>query len=334
MKTTVLDKHRTLFMLAALACLPGLAMAGETIDETSDASDNEVIDIEVINGDITITGWDRMEVSFKGELSDRAEAYDFSSRNGVTRFEEEYEDRSNFFGRNCSNWFDCDDDIDPTELEISVPRNSTVRLEGINVGLQLRDITGNTHVEIVNGTIEATNLQGRIDIETVNGSIETSNLDGRINLSAVNGRIRDRGSRGDRVSYDNVNGSIISDTRSQRVDAETVSGSIELDLDKVSDLETSAVSARVIVSLELLEGGRVDMSNVSGRTELLVNRDISARFDINTAVGGDIDNDLSDHQPLRENRFINSSELQFSLNGGSGNVEMSSVSGDILIGTK
>jgi DUF4097 and DUF4098 domain-containing protein YvlB len=189
-------------------------------------------------------------------------------------------------------------------------------------------------VEIVNGPIEANNLRGRINIETVNGSIDTGNLDGRISLSTVNGRIRDRESSGERVSYNNVNGSIISNSRSQRVDAETVSGSIELDLAGIEDLETSSVSARVIVSLELLEGGRVDMSNVSGYTELLVNRDISARFEINTAVGGDIDNDLSDHQPVQENRFINSSELQFSLNGGTGSVEISSVSGGILIGVK
>jgi hypothetical protein len=37
---------------------------------------------------------------------------------------------------------------------------------------------------------------------------------------------------------------------------------------------------------------------------------------------------------VRENRFINSGELQFSLNGGSGNVEISFVSGDILVGEK
>jgi len=333
MKTAVLNNKRSLLMLTILAFAPALALAGETIDETIDVSENEIIDIEIINGDVTITGWNRSEVSFKGELSDRAESYDFSSRNGVTRFAEEYEDRRTFFDRNCSNWFDCSDD-DHTVLEISVPRNATVRFEGINVELTLSDIAGNTQVDVVNGPIEATNLEGRINIEAVNGSIEASNLSGRINLSTVNGQIRDQGSRGESVSYDNVNGSIIYDTRAERVNAETVSGSIELDLDKVDNLETSAVSARVTVSLELLDGGRVEMSNVSGRTELLVNRNISASFDINTAVGGNIDNDLSDDRPVQENRFINSSELQFSLNGGSGNVEISSVSGDIIIGEK
>lgn len=334
MKTTVANNPQKLLLLATLACSPVLVLAGERIDETRDVSENEVIDIELINGDIVIRGWDRNAVSFQGELSDRAEGYDFSSRNGVTRFEEEYENRRNFFGRDCSSWFDCSDDFDRTDLEISVPKNSTLRLEGINVELVISDITGTTQVEIVNGPIEASNLDGRINIETVNGSIETSNLSGRINLSTVNGQIRDRGSRGERVSYNNVNGSIISDTRSPRVDAETVSGSIELDLDKVDDLETSAVSARVFVSLELNAGGRVEMSNVSGKSELLVNRNISAHFDINTAVGGDIDNDLSEDEPHRENRFINSSVLQFSLGGGAGSVEISSVSGDILIGPK
>lgn len=333
MKTTVIYTNH-LFLLALLAGSPAIALAGEAIDETREVSENEVIDIELINGDIVIRGWDRNQVSFQGELSDRAEGYDLTSRNGVTRFEEEYEDRRNFFGRNCTNWFDCNDELSRTELEVSVPKNSTLRFEGINVELEISDIGGDTQVEIVNGPIEASNLSGRINIETVNGTIETSSLNGRISLATVNGRIRDRGSNGERVSYNNVNGSIISDTRSRRVDAETVSGTIELELGEVDDLETSSVSARVIVSLDLLEGGRVEMSNVSGRTELLVNRDISARFDINTAVGGDIDNDLSSDQPVNENRFINSSELQFSLNGGAGSVEISSVSGDILIGAK
>ena len=84
----------------------------------------------------------------------------------------------------------------------------------------------------------------------------------------------------------------------------------------------------------MLAGGNVELSNVSGYTELLVSPDISARFDLNTAVGGDIDNDLTDHKPVQENRFINSRELQFTLNGGSGTVDISTVSGDILLGKR
>ncbi len=332
MKTTV-EKYSLAILLSTLFG-PGLALAGETIDETRDVQENEVIDIELINGNITITGWDRNQVSFKGELSDQAEGYDFRSRNGVTSFEEEFEDRRNFFNTGCNNWFDCDDDIDRTRLEISIPEKSTLRLEGINVELEISGISGSTQIEIVNGPIVASNLGGRIDIETVNGSIETSNLDGRITLSTVNGQIRDRGSNGSRVSYSTVNGSIISNTRAQRVDADSVSGSVELDLGSVDDLEASSVSARVLVSLDLLKGGQVEMSSVSGFTELMVNPDISARFDINTAVGGDIDNDLTDDKAVEQNRFVNSSELQFTLNGGDGFVEISTVSGDILIGPR
>ena len=89
--------------------------------------------------------------------------------------------------------------VDRTELEISVPKNATIRLEGINVDLEISGITGNTQVEIVNGPIVASNLSGRVDIETVNGPIQTSGLDGRIRLSTVNGQIRDTNSAGDRV---------------------------------------------------------------------------------------------------------------------------------------
>lgn len=309
-------------------------LAGETVDETRDVGANEIIDIELINGEVTVTGWDRNQVQVKGELSDQAEGYTFSSSNGITRFEEEYEDRRGFFGRNCDNWFNCRGEVDPTVLEIFVPVNSTVRLEGVNVELAISNIDGNTEIEIVNGPIEAAGLGGRISLETVNGSIETENLDGRINLSTVNGRIRDRDSNGDRVKFNAVNGSVYSNTASSRVSAESVSGAIELELGSIDDLEASTVSGRIRVSLALRDGGQVEMSSVSGTTELLVDPGISARFDINTAVGGDIDNELTDHAPVRENRFVNSSELQFSLNGGTGNVDISTVTGNILIAPK
>lgn len=339
MQTTVntfLSIHTTMLRLVlfSLMFFPALVFSGEIIDEVRDVDANEVIDIEIINGTITIIGWDRNQVEVKGELSDQAESYEFSSRNGITRFEEEYENRRNWFGRNCSSWFECSDEIDRTELDISVPKNSTLRLEGINVELIVSGLTGNTQIEIVNGPIEANDLSGRINIETVNGSIETFNLDGRINLATVNGQIRDRGSRGERVFYNNVNGSIISNTRAQRVNAETVSGTVELNLGDIEDLEASGVNANLIISLNLLEGGRAELSNVNGYTELLVNPDISARFEINTAVGGDIDNDLTDHEPVQESRFINSQELTFSINGGAGSVDISTVTGDILIGKK
>lgn len=330
MKTTV---TQFLFFASLTCAMPWLAQAGEMIDETRDVSADEVIDIELLNGDIIIRAWDRQQVSFQGELNDKAEGYELSSRNGVTRFEEEFEDRRGFFN-SCSDWFNCADDMDRTTLEISVPKNSTLRFEGINVDLDVSGITGNTQIEIVNGPIVASDLSGRIGIETVNGKIETSGLDGRITLSTVNGQIRDRGSKGSRVSFSTVNGSIISNTRAQRVDAESVSGSVELDLGEVDDLEASSVSAQVLVALDLIPGGQVEMSSVSGKIELLVQPDISARFELNTAVGGDIDNDLSDDKPVEQNRFVNSSELQFSMNGGEGYVELSTVSGDILIGPR
>jgi hypothetical protein len=53
MKTTVTQ----LMLTAALTCaLPWLAQAGEIIDETRDVSADEVIDMELFNGDIFIRG--------------------------------------------------------------------------------------------------------------------------------------------------------------------------------------------------------------------------------------------------------------------------------------
>jgi hypothetical protein len=75
MKTTVNTNtkiHTRLipFILLNLAFMP--ALAGEIIDETRDVDPNEVVDIELINGHITIIGWDRNQIQIKGELSDQA----------------------------------------------------------------------------------------------------------------------------------------------------------------------------------------------------------------------------------------------------------------------
>ncbi len=66
----------------------------------------------------SVTLIDRNQISFKGELNDKAESYELSSDNGMTCFEDVFEDRRGFFN-SCSDWFNCNDDIDPTTLEIT-----------------------------------------------------------------------------------------------------------------------------------------------------------------------------------------------------------------------
>jgi hypothetical protein len=79
------------------------------------------------------------------------------------------------------------------------------------------------------------------------------------------------------------------------------------------------------------ELGQIDISSVGGRIDLTLPASTSARFHVTTAVGGRINNGLSDDAPVRENRYVNSSELNFAINGGNGDVSISTVSGNITL---
>lgn len=318
-------------LLAALLLQTGSAVAGEAIDETRDVDADAVIDIELTNGVVTLTGWDENRFHIAGELSDAAEGYELREVNGGIRFKEDIDRPGR---RDCWGWGwnnNCNYDEYNAILDIQLPRTSVLRFEGINVEVSVEGLYGNTEIEVVNGEITASDLRGAVKLESVNGDIEADRLNGRLTLGTVNGNIEDRGSEGSRIYFSTVNGSIASDTRSPRVNAETVNGDIELDMAALDELEISTVGGRLEVSAAMNELAQVDISSVGGRIELTLPTTTSARFNVTAAVNGRITNQLSDDEPEHENRYVNSSELDFTLNGGSGDVSISTVSGNVTL---
>lgn len=307
------------------------AVAGEPIDETRDVDPNAIIDVELVNGVVTLTGWDQNRFHISGELSDAAEGYSLRVVSGGIRFEEDI-DRSRF--GNCWGFNNRCRRGDGADLSIELPRNSILRFEGTNIEVTVEGLYGSTDIELVNGDVYASNLRGTIKIETVNGDVDASDLNGRISLETVNGSIEDNNSAGPRLSLSTVNGSIESVTRSLYVSAETVNGGIELETGALDELQVSTVGGSLEVQTALNPGGEINMNSVSGRIELTVPASTSAHFNVQTAANGRIDNELSDDRPERRNRYVNSRELDFTLNGGNGDVSISTVNGNVTLGSE
>ncbi|MDY6982219.1 MAG: DUF4097 family beta strand repeat-containing protein [Pseudomonadota bacterium] len=304
------------------------AAAGEPIDESRDVAADAIIDIEILFGDVTLTGWDENRFQITGELSDAADGYTLRSINGGIRFEEEL-DRRSFnncwaFGNRC-------DDGERAQLDIRVPRNSVLRFEGTNIEVTIDGVYGATDIEVVNGDVNASNLRGTISIETVNGTIDATGLNGRISLETVNGDIDDNGSEGSRLSLNTTNGDIDTTTRSLRVSADTTNGDIDIDAGALDELHVSTVGGDLEARVALNPRGEININSVSGRIELSVPDTTSARFNVQTAANGRIDNQLSDDRAQRRNRYVNSQELDFTLNGGDGDVSISTVSGNVSL---
>lgn len=306
----------TLFSLL----VSGVTIAGEKVDETLKVKGDISVEIEHINGNVNIEGWDRDEVKVVGELDDRAEEFIFEERNGRVIIEVK-------MPKYKKNW---NSSKKGDDLDIKVPLNSYVRYSGVNASVDILSLNKGLQANTVNGSVDARNIQGKIVLESVNGDIEALNLDGDLNLETVNGRIRERNSTGSELNLSSVNGDIESSSRIADITTETVNGSIELELDKVDKLEMSSVNGTIEVSMHLMDRGSVEGSTVSGEIEIQVQKDVSAKFDIQAHAGGKIVNRISNHK-VEKAKYGPSRWLEFELNDGNGSVELSTVSGRIEI---
>ncbi len=317
--------------LTAALLLHAAGALGGPIDETRDVSSDAMIDIEVTNAIVTISGWDENRFHVAGEISDRSEGFEVREVGGGIRFREDTSGNRRWNGCGWGRDNDCNGPENLSVIDIQVPRNSTVRLEGINAEITAEGLYGSTDIETVNGEVIITNLRGSVEVETTNGDIDATDLNGRVTLESVNGTIDDEGSGGSRMSLTTVNGDINSNTASPRISVESTNGDIEIEAAALDQLEASTTNGRLEVTAAMNAQAQIDMTSVGGRVELTVPGSTSAHFNVSTSVGGRITNQLSDDEPERKNRYVNSSELDFTLNGGSGDVDISTVHGNITL---
>ncbi len=305
--------------LFAIALFPLLSWAGEKIDETlAIPTDGKVI-IENQRGEVIIKGWEQSSFKVTGELDDKAEGYKLKSSGNRTIFKVDMPNR-------ISSW----NSGDGSDLVIYMPLNSELNFNGVNVNVDIEDIKGGADIETVNGKITAKELTGKINLETVNGDIKSTNLTGKIQFNTVNGDIDDTGSSG-QLRFTAVNGKIASVTQAERINIENVNGEISLDIAKLQNLDISTVNGEIELKIKsLLDLARIDLESVSGRAELILPKDVSAKFEIESHAGGRIKNKLT-NDTVNKAKYGPSSRLEFETNGGNADIEIDTISGRITI---
>lgn len=294
------------------------AIAGERVDENMKVDKDVYVDIEHTNGDAKVFGWDKDEVQVRGELDDKAKEFIFEKRGGTVIIHVKMEKSRSW----SSNKYKGDD------LEIFVPMGARVEYTSVNADVQFKDLNAGLKAETVNGDIDVRDIVGRIRLETVNGGIDARNLDGDLNFETVNGEINDEKSSGSEATYASVNGEIMVNSSVPEVMAESVNGDLELKLGMVQKIEMTTVNGTIDVHMDLMEGGTVEGSNVSGRINLSLQNDVSAEFDIDSHAGGRLVNNLTDDD-VRKAKYGPGRWLDFTTRGGKGKVELSTVSGRI-----
>jgi len=309
----------TVAMALLLAHPPALA-AGKPIDTKREVAANEKIEIEVQSGEVRIVAADTKTFSVKGEMDERATGFELESSGGATRFVVK-------MPRRLTNW-GSEEKNSGSNLDIVVPVGSVLRFSGVNTEVSAKGVTGGSRVKTVNGNVSAAALRGDIYLETVNGEIHSTDNQGRLQLQTVNGSIKDDGSAG-RLTLESVNGEINVSSQAEEVSLSVVNGEGELTLTGTKRLEFSSVNGEISATVLNSKTPKITASSVSGSTKLKLDADVSARVEVEASAGGSISNSLTADKAQKASKYGPRRTLSFTTGSGEGEVEISTVSGDV-----
>jgi hypothetical protein len=287
--------------LVALVLLaaPLSVQARQDVDETRAAPADGVVEIENLEGMVTVEGWDQKEVRVTGHLGDGPERLDVEQDGKRTRIKVVWpKNHRGSVG-------------DATELRLQVPAASRVEGDGVSSGYRVSGLAGDVEFQTVSGEIHVTEARGRVRVESVSGEIRIEGTSADVTAEAVSGHIWLKGVKG-------------------VVEAGTVSGDIFVAAGgDVTRARSSSVSGDIEVEGDLGGSGTYEFESHSGDVTLRLPPRISAEFEVST-FSGDIESDFgsgarrtSDYGPGRD--------LTFTSGDGEARVRVTSFSGNVRL---
>ncbi len=208
------------------------------------------LSLENINGDVTIEGWKKNEVSIVAVKSGKTKDID---RITVSIEVDKYEGKD---------WIHVSTNYDIFSLN-SGRVDYTIKVPS---GAILEDI------ELVNGNVKITGVTGYLSLGTVNGSITASGMTGNAWVETVNGNLDlsfDKMSGGQSVDLESVNGAVvlrIPANANAQVDAETLNGNVSSDFGLT--VEKGEWVGRSMEGLLGSGGARIAIETVNGNIEI------------------------------------------------------------------
>jgi hypothetical protein len=176
-------------------------------------------------------------------------------------------------------------------VSVSVPASCPIELGVVSADAVVSGIdAARTAVKSVSGDVTLDGVTSDITAQTVSGDLETRQLAGALKFTTVSGELTV------------VNG------RSDKVKAETVSGDLTLDLD-------------------LLSGGRIDVSSVSGDLTLRMPEHVGMDVEVKTMSGAL----QSAFDGVSHERKPGKHSMHGTVGNGDGRLSAKTVSGDVTL---
>jgi DUF4097 and DUF4098 domain-containing protein YvlB len=294
-------------LAAALLTLPSLSASAQDdrgrtkIDTTVRLDRGGAVDLSLISGKISVTGWDRPEVRVLASIETGTLQFDANSSRVTLSVDQSENDNR---GRRHHN-------VGDARYDVSVPRGSRLILEAVS---------GDVTAKGSRGEIEATSVSGDVDVDDGERQVSVESVSGSVHAGQINGNLR----------AESVSGSVRVESVTGNVEASSVSGSLRLIGIQSKDVKTETVSGDIVYSGGIDAGGKYSFESHSGTIRLNIPRGAGAQFGVET-FSGDVSTDFPVTVPPSSGRGRREGRMDFTIGDGRARVTAQTFSGRIVI---
>jgi DUF4097 and DUF4098 domain-containing protein YvlB len=283
--------------LAAVS-LPATGLAREDIDQTIGMSEDGLVQVDNLAGEIEFITWDKAEAQIRGEAGDGVEEIEIkATSNGV-----QIRVRNRKGGRN----------VDGTYLYLKIPAAASIEADSVSADISVRGNRGD-----------------RIQLNTVSGDLQVDASPQQLELHSVSGDVEFEGSA-ERTTVETVSGEITMVGPAGEVSVSTVSGDVSLEAGEVSRGKFETVSGEMTLDLSVGDGGRLTCDSMSGDVQLRLPASQQAEFTAQT-FSGDIQSEFGNSSRVSKGPGV---MLQHQEGDNGAQIRLESFSGDVSIRTK
>lgn len=294
--------QKTSSALVALLLAVSYANA-EAIDRRTDADARGEVEIVNVAGSVRVTGWDRNEVQVRGELGRGVERLDVT-RDGNHVLVKVVLPRMRSSGG--------------SDLEISVPRNSSVTTNTVSASQVIKDVTGAQRLQSVSGKLESQLADSEFKAKSVSGSITVRGSQPSGKQASAN-----------QTRATTVSGNIMIDNAQGSFELRSVSGDIHVSARPLSRTFVKTTSGSLQLAGNLATDAAIEAETISGQMNVNLEGALDAAFDIESHSGR-IDNCFGP-KPKRRSEYGPGTELRFQEGEGHSQVRIKTLSGSVRL---
>jgi hypothetical protein len=296
--------YRVAIIAAMLLSLPALSATAQDdygrkqIDTTVRLDRGGTVDLSLISGTISVTGWDRPDVKVSASITSGLLQFDANSSR-VSLSVESNDDGGR--GRHHN--------VGEARYVVSVPRGARLILEAVS---------GDVSTTGSQGEVEATSVSGNVNVNDAVRVVSAESVSGSVHVAQVNGNLR----------AETVSGDLRVESVSGNVEASSVSGSLRLIGIQSKDVRTETVSGNIVYSGSIDAGGKYRFESHSGTIRLNIPRGAGAQFSVET-FSGDVSTDFP--VTTRGSGRGREGRMEFTTGDGKARVTANTFSGRIVI---